>query len=192
MWLYNYIAALISLGPMGASQQSLNDHHEASQHLSHPQMGQQSLGMILLDHLEMWSLSMSPDPLYPDIHLRCRLQPSGNIKRKSIPWVFPHKKKAKHCHSGQSSLNMGCEASRKYLRDCLQASLLLRALSPSLDPGESVWDSAPSCLPALVSPRFFIQGDNQARRAWSEIWPATPRACLSWCPSPLGARLNAL
>lgn len=191
MWLCNYIAALISLGPMGASQQSLNDHHEASQHLSHSQMGQQSLGMLLLDRLEMRSLSLSPDPLYPDIHLRCRLQPSGNIKRKSIPWVFPHKKNAKQRHSGQSSLNMRCEASRKYLRDCLQASLLLRALP--LPGSRRICVGFGSQLPASLGvTSFFIQGDNQARRAWSETWPATPRACLSWCPSPLGARLNAL
>lgn len=93
LWLYNYIAALISLGPVGASQQSLNDHHEASQHLSHSQMGQQSLGMLLLDHLEMWSLSMSPDPLYPDIHLRCRLQSSGNIKGSQLHGFFLTKRK---------------------------------------------------------------------------------------------------
>lgn len=104
-----------------------------------------------------------PDPLHPDIHLRCRLQPSGNIKRKSIPWVFPHKKKAKQCHSGQSSLNMGCEASRKYLRDCLQASLLLKALS--LRGSRRICVGFGSQLPASLGVTSFYSGGQPGQES---------------------------
>ena len=119
--------------------------------------------IAMIDHLKMGSLSMSPDPLYPDVHLRCRLQPSGNIKRKSIPWVFPHKKKAKQCHSGQSSLNMGCEASRKYLRDWLQASLLLRVLS--LSGSRRICVEFGSQLPASLGVTSFYSGGQPGQES---------------------------
>lgn len=53
-----------------------------------------------------------------------------------------------------------------------------------------MWDSAPSCPPALVSPRF-TRGDNQARRCWPETCPchtgslseAVSLPCWAECPS---------
>lgn len=77
---------------------------------------------------------------------------------------------------------MGCEASRKYLRDCLQASLLLKALS--------LRGSRRICgirLPAACQPWCHLVLFRGTARPGE---PGLRLGLSTWCSSPLGARLN--